>query len=64
MLKIGFAEIIVIFLAVFVLFGPRALFQFAQELGEILKNFKKNFLEDEENKTSVLDHNHSKEKKS
>ena len=63
MLKIGFAEIVVIFLAVFVLFGPKVLFQFAKGLGEFLNNLKKHFLEDEENKTSTIDRNHSTKKK-
>ena len=41
MFRVGMGELIVIFLAIFILFGPKALPDIARELGEFVKNFKK-----------------------
>ncbi|OGW95679.1 MAG: hypothetical protein A2Z81_03180 [Omnitrophica WOR_2 bacterium GWA2_45_18] len=41
MFKLGFPELVVIFLAVVLLFGPRALPGIARGLAEAIRNFKK-----------------------
>lgn len=41
MFGIGLGELIVIFLVIFILFGPRALPEIAKTLGQIFKSFQK-----------------------
>ena len=45
MFRVGMGELVVIFLAIFILFGPKALPDIARELGELVKNFKKSMKE-------------------
>ena len=45
MFRVGMGELIVILLAIFILFGPKALPDIARELGEFVKNFKKSMRE-------------------
>ncbi len=41
MLNVGIGELVVIFLAILILFGPGALVDIARELGKLTRNFRK-----------------------
>lgn len=48
MSRIGLPELIIIFLAVVLLFGAKALPDIAKGLGQAVKNFKKSLKEDDD----------------
>ena len=45
MFNVGIGELFVIFLVIFILFGPGALVDMARELGKLVRNFRKSIEE-------------------